>query len=119
LFDLNTLHQRRLYLRSQTKEILFDRIDGLCYVQHLTDPDAIEEWVQHADNFYVNQKCDGEGLLVSMGKSFLKCCKPCSNERIKKLQHAKMLKDNNEPLRGLELFSGESIASYVVLFGVQ
>lgn len=96
----------QLYLHNKLEEIYFDRIDGQCYVQHLTDPDAIEDWVQHPDNFYVNQECNGEGLLVPMNKSSLKCCQACFDERIKKLQHAKMLKDNNEPLRGLELFSG-------------
>jgi hypothetical protein len=106
LFDLDTLHQRRLYLRSQMEEIIFDRIDGLCYVQHLTDPDAIEKWVQHDDNFYVNQESNGDGLLVPMHKRFLKACRGCSDERITKLQHAEVFKNNNQPLRGLELFSG-------------
>lgn len=119
LFDLNILYQRRLYLRSQTKEIIFDRIDGLCYVQHLTDPDAIEDWVQHADNFYVNQECNRDGLLVPMEKRFLKACRACSDERITKLQHRQVLKNNNQPLRGLELFSGVFITSHTVLLLVQ
>ena len=104
-----------MYLCKQIKEIIFDQIDGLCYVQHLTDPDAIEDWVQHSNNFYVNQECDEKGLLVPMDKKFLKSCRACSEERLNKLQHAQMLKDNNEPLRGLELFSGE-FTSYIMLF---
>jgi DNA (cytosine-5)-methyltransferase 1 len=85
----------------------------------LTDIDAIEDWVQHADNFYVNQECDREGLLVPMDKRFLKRCTACSDKRIKKLRHVQMLKDNNEPLRGLELFSGEFFASYIMMLHVQ
>ena len=108
-----------MYLHSQTKEINFDQIDGLCYVQHLTDPDAIEDWVQHADNYYANQKCDGKGTLIPMDKKFLNSCRACSEERINKLRHSQLLKDNNEPLRGLELFSGEFIASSIMPFYVQ
>jgi DNA (cytosine-5)-methyltransferase 1 len=117
-FDLNALYQCRLYLHIQTKEISSNQIDGLCYVNYLTDPDSIEEWVQHADHYYVNQKCDDEGLLVPMEQRFLKCCRPCYDEHIKKLQCAQRLKDKNQPLRGLELFSGECITSYVMLFEV-
>ena len=108
-----------MYLLNHREEITFDRIDGLCYVQHLVDLDAIEDWVQHADSFYVNQKCDEEGLLIPLAKNSLKCCRACSEGRIEKLRVAQMLKDNNEPLRGLELFSGACIAPYIMPLQLQ
>lgn len=88
------------------RRISSEKIDGICYVQHLTDPKEIESWVEHNDHFYVNQKRDGGEPLVGMRAKEWRMCTSCYDDRVEKLQREQDLKSKNEPLRGLELFSG-------------
>jgi DNA (cytosine-5)-methyltransferase 1 len=111
---LKSVHQRRLYLDNNTGKISPDRIDGLCFVQHLTDPGKIEDWVQHPDHFYVNHECEADGSLVPVDKVTFRFCKTCYRKRLENLHRAQMLKEKHGPLPGLELFSGKLVASSVV-----
>lgn len=82
-----------------------DSIDGVCYIQHLTDPKEIEEWVKHDDHFYVNQEGDLDGLnRITSGD--LMICKTCHKSRTQALQRREELRRHNSPLRTMELFSG-------------
>jgi DNA (cytosine-5)-methyltransferase 1 len=81
-------------------------VDGICYVQHLVNPEEIEQWVDHNNHFYLNQKRDDKGPLVDMLAEELKICASCFDNRLEKLQRQNELRAKNDPLRCLELFSG-------------
>ncbi|KAF9469258.1 hypothetical protein BDZ94DRAFT_1244081 [Collybia nuda] len=99
--------ERRLFLENDSKyKISSKQIDGICYIQCLTDPEEIEQWVEHNDHFYVNKRQVEGRSLVMMQASELKICTSCHNNRVETLQCQQDLRSKNEPLRALELFSG-------------
>ncbi|KAF5380878.1 hypothetical protein D9615_004125 [Tricholomella constricta] len=102
--------ERHLYLRTK-KYILddLDRIEGVCFIRHLTDSAEIDRWVKHDDHFYVNQQGgDGENGpgLWEMKDNVLHNCGICYKKRVEKLRQEQKLLEINGPITCLELFSG-------------
>lgn len=91
-----------------------DKLDGICYVQYLEDTDEIEPWVAHNDHYYFNQE-GNERKLKPFNESDFDYCHPCYNERVASLERVKKLAEKNDPLRGLELFSGRTCPSFLRL----
>jgi len=98
--------QRRLFKTSQSSLIKSDDIDGICYVSHLTNSQAINEWVRHDDHYYSNQIATPSGELHVLDSDDFRQCKRCFNDRINRLHFNEQLFARHQPLRGLELFSG-------------
>lgn len=80
-------------------------------MQHLTDSDAIDQWVQHDDHYFVNQCAESATTgsvqdLQMLAPVEFKFCPVCHEDRVQQLSNAKRLLERHGPLRGLELFSG-------------
>ncbi|KAF9454585.1 S-adenosyl-L-methionine-dependent methyltransferase [Macrolepiota fuliginosa MF-IS2] len=101
-----TFDERQLYVTSRIGEINPERLDGRCYVRHLRSQRDINNWIEHDNHFYVNRKGDPKRGLFRMEESDLEYCHECLGAREDELARAKSLFGQNEPLRGLELFSG-------------
>ena len=100
-----------MFQSSDTIKVDASRVDGKCYVQYLTDSDAIDEWVRHDDHYFVNQWADSMSTastkdLQMLGRKEFKYCLVCYENRIEQLNNTKKLLERHGPLRGLELYSG-------------
>lgn len=84
----------------------------MCYVRYLEDTDEIEEWVKHNDHYYFNQEGD-KRKLEPFDENDFDYCHLCYDQRVASLETFEKLAQKNEPLRGLELFSGKA---YLVIF---
>lgn len=74
---------------------------------------AIEDWVQHADHYYVNQYAKSDNHTTRLDLKDFVQCKTCLNARVRSLSHHKELLAKYGPLRGLELFSGMNFVSTI------
>ncbi|KAF8643762.1 hypothetical protein AX16_008781 [Volvariella volvacea WC 439] len=100
-------HDRRLYLEFEVTAISMDQLDGVCYVKYLTQASEIEEWVKESDHFYLNEELRGQDrILCRMNEDHFYNCKRCMRVEEKRLEQVERYKRYNQPLRGLELFSG-------------
>ncbi|KAL0581108.1 hypothetical protein V5O48_000897 [Marasmius crinis-equi] len=90
--------EKRLVYSQETRNLDFDCIDSKCFVQHLSDEAAIEEWIRATDHWYLNEKQTDNGRVVPKGS--LKICNECLDSREEDLSFRR------DKLRGLELFSG-------------
>ncbi|EGO21115.1 hypothetical protein SERLADRAFT_417509 [Serpula lacrymans var. lacrymans S7.9] len=102
---------RRLFKTSKFKAVTTDTIDGMCYVMHSSRDDTIDDWCKHDNHFYVHQyanslKTDSLEELEELEEKNFTYCKQCYEDRKQTLRHTEELLQKNEPLRGLELFSG-------------
>jgi DNA (cytosine-5)-methyltransferase 1 len=97
--------QRRLFYRRETSTISVDRLDGICYVQHLTDESQIESWIKHENHFFLNQEGDEEELLMTSRHDF-SFCKQCHKDARNVIHNAYQFLRENSKLTGMELFSG-------------
>ena len=102
-----------MFQTSDTIKVDTSRIDGKCYVQYLKDSDTINEWVQHDDHYYINQQSETVSAasisdLQSLAPEQFKFCLACYQDRVERLENTKKLLERHGPLRGLELFSGET-----------
>lgn len=93
-------------------------LQGQCYVVHQRDTDAIDEWVEHDDHYYVNQqarslKTKSFGDLADWPKSEFKSCSKCHGEREELLERRTLLLQRHGRLRGLELFSGKTLLPHM------
>lgn len=106
--------QRRLFKTDQVEIVHDEDLQGQCYVVHKRDTDAIDEWVQHDDHYYVNQQARSSKPkslddLQDWPKSELNSCKKCLDERVELLERRTLLLQRHGCLRGLELFSGKTL----------
>ena len=97
--------QRRLFYRHGTSTISIDQLDGVCYVQHLTDENQIEAWIKHDNHFFLNQEGDEEKLLMTSRDDF-SFCKQCHEDARKAIHITNQFLRENSKLTGMELFSG-------------
>ena len=97
--------QRRLFYRRETSTISIDRLDGICYVQHLTDENQIEAWIKHDNHFFLNQEGDEEELSMISRHNF-SFCEQCHKDDRKVIKNANQFLRENSKLTGMELFSG-------------
>lgn len=107
-----------MFQTSDTIKIDTSRIDGKCYVQYLKDSDFIDEWVQPDDHYYVNQESEALSIasiddLQIMAPEQFKFCLACYEDRVEQLKNAKKLLERHGPLRGLELYSGNTFTSFM------
>lgn len=107
--------QRRLFKTSDIVTIDADKIDGKCYVQHLTDADVIDQWVKHDDHYFVNQWAESAATrslndIQMLDPVEFKSCQVCHKDRVQQLSNTERLLERHGPLRGLELFSGTLIS---------
>jgi len=94
-------------------------VDCKCYVQCLTDSDAIDEWVRHDDHYFVDQTADSVTIkstkdLRPLAREDFKSCRTCYEDRIGELDNAEKLLQRHGPLRGLELYSGSAFNLYML-----
>jgi hypothetical protein len=106
--------QRRLFKTGQVEIVHDEDLQGQCYVVHKRDTDAIDEWVDHDDHYYVNQharspKPKSLDDLQDWPKSEFNSCKKCLDERVELLERRTLLLQRHGCLRGLELFSGKTL----------
>ena len=93
------------YRRASGTSISIDRLDGICYVQHLTDESQIEAWIKHDNHFFLNQEGDEEELLMTSRHDF-SFCEQCHKDARKVIHNTKQFLRENSKLTGMELFSG-------------
>lgn len=94
-------------MQSETTDICVDKIDGNCFVRYLTDPDEIKEWLEEPDHFYIHEEEDEDGGLKPLDRATFRQCETCLNVREEMISRNQRLKNCNQPLRGMELFSGQ------------
>ena len=97
--------QRRLFYCHGTSTISIDQLDGVCYVQHLTDENQIEAWIKHDNHFFLNQEGDEEKLLMTSRDDF-SFCEQCHKDARKAIHNTNQFLRENSKLTGMELFSG-------------
>jgi DNA (cytosine-5)-methyltransferase 1 len=92
---LKNSFKRRLFQTTETVEVSCDRVDGKCWIKHLTSSEDIEDWSRHDDHYYVIE-C----------QTPLQQCFLCLEERTAHLLHVEDYHKKHGPLRGMDLFSG-------------
>lgn len=95
-------------------------LQGLCYVIHAHDTDAIDEWVKRDDHYYVNQYCYSSKPksiddLEDLPENDFRSCPKCHEEREDLMERESILLKRHGRLRGLELFSGRTLPAQHVL----
>ena len=105
-----------MFYRLGTSTISIDRLDGICYVQHLTDENQIEAWIKHDDHYFLNQEGDEEELLMTSRQDFL-FCEQCHKDARKIIHNTNQFLRENSKLTGMELFSGTNFfLSFLITF---
>jgi DNA (cytosine-5)-methyltransferase 1 len=97
--------QRQLFYRLGTSTILIGQLDGICYVQHLTNEDQIEAWIKHDNHFFLNQEGDEDELWM-ISKHDFSLCEQCHKDAQKVIRNTNHFLRENSKLTGMELFSG-------------
>ncbi|KAF5315922.1 hypothetical protein D9611_004789 [Ephemerocybe angulata] len=108
--------ERRLILSSSEAEVFVRKADllaGHCYVQHLTKPEDIEDWIQHDNHFYVKDiAIEGARPTRRLKAGEMKACLSCSAKQTKAIETQQAFRTSSEKLVGLELFSGAGGLGY-------
>lgn len=88
-------------------QISSDMLEGVCYLQHLTNLEAIEHWVSHNDHFYLNQEQDDHGNLSLLNPEKFRFCQICQDGQKQVIKDIECFLQQNSKLIGMELFSGK------------
>ncbi|KAF8965236.1 S-adenosyl-L-methionine-dependent methyltransferase [Flammula alnicola] len=97
--------ERHLFSTRNEQVVPLHKVDGLCYVRHLTDEQQIERWIQGDDHYYLNQK-GTKNALQPLNKRDFVYCKACYQEEKKTRSQAERFMQTNSKLIGMELFCG-------------
>lgn len=98
--------ERHLYMTNKKEQISSDMLEGVCYLQYLTNVEAIECWVSHDDHFYLNQEQDDHGNLSLLNPGKFRFCQICQDGQKQVIKDGKGFSQQNSKLIGMELFSG-------------
>ncbi|KAF4614568.1 hypothetical protein D9613_003147 [Agrocybe pediades] len=97
--------ERKLFFSDNVVSVTAHRLDGICYVMHLTDPSKIEKWVVFDDHFYFDEKGSVESLESMDVDDFVYCRECYEGDKEERKKTRKFLQTNSK-LIGMELFSG-------------
>lgn len=99
--------QCHLYMSRKRDQISSDMLEGVCYLQYLTNVEAIKHWVSHDDHFYLNQEQDDHGNLSLLKPGKFRFCQICQDGQKQVIKDVECFFQQNSKLIGMELFSGK------------